>query len=92
MNPGPRRPFEGEHLDLEYPCPWGYRVIGRDDVSLRAGIATVLGHLEYSVFEGRTSRRGRYISLEIEVLVDSEAQRHGLFHALAAHADIDFVL
>lgn len=61
-------------------------------MSLRAAIATVLGHLKYSVFEGRSSRSGKYVSLEIEVLVESEEQRHALFHALAAHDDIEFVL
>ena len=87
-----QRPFEDEHLDLEYPCPWSYRVIGRDDLSLRAAVATVVGAQDYSVSACNVSRGGRYRSLNVEMIVESEEQRRAIFHELVKHSDIAYVL
>ncbi len=85
-------PFGDEHLELQYPCPWSYRVIGRDLLSLQAAVATVIGARDYTVSAGHESSGGRYHSVNVELIVESEAQRQSIFHDLVRHADIAYVL
>lgn len=81
-----------ETPDLEYPCPWSYRVIGRDEDRLRRAIDDVAFALHYSVTAGNSSRSGTYVSLHVQVKVDGDEQRHDIFRRLAAHPDVEWVL
>lgn len=83
---------EGEQLDLDYPCEWRYRVIGMDAERVRLAILAVAGDREHSIHAGNTSSGGRYVSLELVMIVDDEAHRHAVFARLAEHADVRFVL
>ena len=78
--------------EISYPCSWRYRVIGRDALTLRAVIATILGDQAYSVAEGNTSRAGKYQSVEVHVEVADEGQRLEIFYQLSWHADVAFVI
>lgn len=79
-------------LKLEYPCPWEYKVIGTDEVSLRQAVTEVIGLREHTVSLSNTSSRGKYRSLRIELIVISEQQRTGIYHALKAHPNVIMVL
>jgi putative lipoic acid-binding regulatory protein len=85
-------PTGGSRPDIEYPCHWRYRVIGKDGLTLRAVIATILGDRQYSVADGNTSRGGKYRSLELDVVVDDEDTRLSIFYQLSWHADVAFVI
>ncbi|HSR35561.1 MAG TPA: DUF493 domain-containing protein [Desulfurivibrionaceae bacterium] len=83
---------EEGRLVLEYPCPWTYKVIGADGEALRAAIAGVMEAREHLVTPSRTSRGGKYQSLDIEVVVQDEAERNALYAALKAHQAVVMVL
>ncbi|RKY20150.1 MAG: hypothetical protein DRQ55_08570 [Planctomycetota bacterium] len=84
-------PLDGRP-DIEYPCRWRYRVIGRDGLTLRAVVATLLGDREYTVADGNTSRSGKYRSIDLNVLVPDEDTRLSIFYQLSWHEDVAFVL
>eukprot|EP00808_Paulinella_micropora_P014133 g6219.t1 len=69
-------------VDIEYPTSWSYKVIGEDVAGMRAAIAGAAGGREHSVGLSRVSRGGRYVSLNLEVVVDSEAERDAIGNAL----------
>lgn len=79
-------------LEITYPARWTYKVIGEDEVALRAAVAEVVGERDHSLEFSRTSRANRYVSLTLVLVVSSEADRHGLFERLAAHPSVKFVL
>jgi len=81
-----------ESPELDYPCPWSYRVIGRDEDRLRQAIDDVAFALHYSVTTGNRSRAGSYVSLHVQVKVDGDEQRRDIFWRLAEHPDVAWVL
>ena len=84
--------FEGEQLDLDYPCPWEYRVIGADLATLEAAVGAVMGDRQHSCEPGNTSEGGRWCTLVVSLEVTSEDERVSLYRALQARDDIKIVL
>lgn len=82
----PRRP------DIVYPTPWTYTLVGVDQVTLFAATELVLGMRAHEKRLSRTSSKGNYVSIEVVVTVDDEAQRLELYHALHRHPDVKYVL
>ena len=77
--------------EIDYPCDWDYRLIGRSEEVLRAA-ATGIAPADHKLAPGKESKQGKYISLCLTVQVIDEQQRLTLFAALKAHADILYVL
>jgi uncharacterized protein len=78
--------------DIEYPCNWGYKVIGSDvDQVLTAIEESVLG-LSYSVKPSNVSKTGKYFSFNIEMEVPNEVVRDLVFENLQKNEHIRFVL
>jgi putative lipoic acid-binding regulatory protein len=85
------RAFDDQKPEITYPCLWSYRVIGADEVRLRAVIGEVVVGLEHSLTLANESSHGRYRSIALEVLVRDEEHRNTIFHALGKHPDVRFV-
>ena len=77
---------------LTYPLEWEYRVVGADEGAVRAAIAEVLGARVHTVMSGLVSGQGRWTSVRVELVVESEAERDALHHALVAHASVRLVM
>lgn len=77
---------------IDYPCPWLFKVIGGEREVLAAAIAGVLGGRQHLLVYSHTSSSGKYHSFNLEVVVESEAQRDQLYQALAACAVVRTVL
>ena len=75
-----------------YPCPWIYKVIGRDRERLLAAVAEVLAGRSHSAVPSRSSKGGAYHCLNVETTVESESDRLGLYERLRGHADVIMVL
>jgi uncharacterized protein len=83
-----------DQLEIEYPCRWEYKTIGRSEDQMRGAVGAIMAgeELEYSLALSNTSRQGKYCSLQIAVTVADEDQRNRIFAALSAHGDILIVL
>lgn len=81
-----------ERPEIVYPCSWTYRVIAVDAAHARSAIAQRLGTRPHRFGAGRTSRTGKYASLELELEVVDAADRDELFVAISAMAGVRFVL
>lgn len=78
--------------EIEYPCPWGYRLIGTDEREIRIAVVDVLGAREYDLTVSRTSSGGRYVSLSLRLHVADEADRDAIYEALRIHPATTTVL
>ena len=78
--------------EIEYPCTWSYRVIGTDEKSLRQAISECVEDREYKVSLSSSSSSGKYISLNLEIIVHSEEARVSIYQSLGKHPLVKFVL
>ena len=85
---------------VEYPCPWGYKVIGPEEESMRAAVKECLdtclnsntGDREFELGHSRSSKGGKYVSLSLNLTVQDEAEREAIFEALTSRPDILMVI
>ncbi len=85
-------PFGDAKLDITYPSPWPYTVIGEDEFKMRGVIGEVCGELEHSIELSNRSRTGRYCSLKVEAVVNSDEERHDIYHRLLQSDEIRYVV
>ncbi len=77
---------------IDYPCQWHYRLIGEDRTAILAAIHASVDVACCCITEGNTSSGGRYLSLNLEIPVDNEAERLRLYQVFSAHPAIRVVL
>jgi len=82
----------GQKLELEYPCNWCYKVVGEEREALEKAIREVVLEREHSISHSNTSRSGKYLSLNLDLLVHNEEDRQFIYEALKAHPDTKMVL
>ncbi len=86
--------------EIEYPCRWSYKMIGseeeavaraaRECVGLCLGLEP--GPRDMKLSLSRKSGGGKYVSWNLQLRVDSQAERDELFTALADHPAIRIVI
>jgi len=85
---------------IDFPCRWGYKVIGIDTEAVaeaaRECVALCLGseqgERDVRLEPSRTSGGGKYVSWSLTLRVDNLAERDELFAALADHAAVRVVI
>jgi putative lipoic acid-binding regulatory protein len=79
-------------VEITYPCEWGYKIIGLDRTKMLLAVDSIIKSDSMLISESRSSRNGKYISLEIRVMVQNESERNIYFKMLAEHSEIRMVL
>jgi putative lipoic acid-binding regulatory protein len=82
----------GRKPDIDYPCQWGYKVIGTDEAVLRSAITEVVQDISHSVTPSNRSASGKYICLNVEIHVLTEDQRLTIYESLRRHPAVKIVL
>lgn len=77
---------------IDYPAPWGYRIVGTSEEAIRAHVHELLAGIEHELVWSRQSSGGRYVSLHLNLIVRDEAQRLAIFEHLARHDAVRFVV
>ena len=78
--------------ELTYPCPWVYKVIGRDMDLLRSAVAEVMPDRTYSGMPSRSSKGGAYHCLNVEMTVENEPDRIDCYERLRRHPAVIIVM
>jgi uncharacterized protein len=78
--------------DITYPCPWVYKVIGRNPELLRSAVAEILSGQTYSAIPSRSSKGGAYHCLNVETTVGSESDRLAFYERLRRHPAVVMVM
>jgi putative lipoic acid-binding regulatory protein len=83
--------LDGRKPEIDYPCTWSYRIIGADELRMRMAVREIVGAVEHELTMGLESAGGKYRSIQLELVVESEERRLSLFAALTRHPDVRFV-
>lgn len=81
-----------QKLELEYPCSWCYKVVGYERAGIEIAALEIMGERPYKLNPSNTSRSGKYISMNLELLVHNEEERTFFYETLKAHQHVKMVL
>jgi len=79
-------------LELEYPCNWCYKVIAHGVEDVQEAIKEVILEKPHSLAHSNKSKGGKFVSMNLDLIVDNEDERDFIFRALKAHQNIKMVL
>ena len=81
-----------EKPQIDYPCEWGYKIIGTDRLKLEAVVFEVMGNRDYKQKGGNSSSKGKFHSLSTSCNVTSQEDRDSIFKAFQEHKDVKMVI
>lgn len=79
-------------LELEYPTNWTYKLISLDKELIQKVVHEVILEREHKLTHSNASKSGKFVSMNLDLLVHNEDDRNFIFQALKEHQDIKFVL
>ena len=79
-------------LELEYPCNWCYKVIAHGVEDINEAIKDVIIEKPHTLKHSNNSKSGKFVSMNLDLLVNNEEERDFIFRALKAHNKIKMVL
>jgi len=79
-------------LVLEYPCSWSYKLIGHEKEAIQKAIHDVILQREHSLDHSNNSKTGKYVSMNLELVIQNEDERNFIYEAFKAHENIKMVL
>lgn len=82
----------GERPEIDYPCTWNYKVIGENCTLLKDVIISTCAPAEVSISHSQTSSKGKYHSLNAELIVTSEEIRLSIYETLKNDPSVKIVL
>jgi len=81
-----------QKLELTYPTTWSYKIIGFEKKAIQKAIKEIILEKEHTLKHSNKSKTGKYISMNLDMIVMNEDERNFVFHALKSHTDIKMVL
>lgn len=79
-------------LELQYPCSWSYKLIGYEKDAIQKAIHDVILEREHDLTHSNASKTGKYISMNLSLIIHNEDERNFIFEALKKHQNIKMVL
>jgi putative lipoic acid-binding regulatory protein len=77
---------------INYPCEWGFKLIGTNRDRLKRCISDIMDNREYKYRDGNISKNGKFISVNARCEVSSERERDDIFRAFQEHSDVKMVI
>ena len=78
--------------EIEYPCEWGYKVIGTDVNKILDAIEEASMGLNYDVTPSNISKNGKYFSINFSLQVPNEVVRNLIYEKLNKNPEIKMVI
>lgn len=79
-------------LQLDYPCNWIYKLIVKEDTKIKKLVKDILHNREYKIKESNSSKKGKFKSYALELLVHNEDDRKEIFQILSEEKDIKMIV
>ena len=79
-------------LELTYPTSWSYKLIGHEKEAIQKAIHDVIEKREHKLNHSNNSKTGKYVSMNLDLLVHNEDDRNFIYEALKKHSLIKMVL
>ncbi|OBV29716.1 hypothetical protein BKN38_06390 [Helicobacter sp. CLO-3] len=77
--------------DITYPCQWEYRIVGEKQHRIEEIVGDIMQKPYYLEVKNHSSG-GRFVSMHLSTMVDSEEERNEIFSKLANHKEIKMVI
>ena len=81
-----------QKLELSYPCAWSYKLIGHEKEAIQKAIHDVILEREHKLNHSNNSKTGKYVSMNLDLVIQNEDERNFIYEALKAHQNIKMVL
>lgn len=81
-----------DQVSFTYPCEWTYKVIGYQETAIRQAIAELVTNKAFEITFSNQSSTKKYVSLNLDLVLESEAEREDIYMALKQHPAIKMVL
>ncbi len=81
-----------QKLELDYPCSWKYKIVMLETINVKYISKDIFGEREHSVKESNVSKKGKFKSYSIELIVHNEDDRKEIYKILGEHKEIKMVL
>lgn len=78
--------------DIDYPCTWEYKVIGKDEEKLKAALLSACLPAIPSITLSNVSSKGTYFSFNASLVVTDEEMRLQIFSRLQNSPDVKIVI
>lgn len=78
--------------EITYPCSWLYKVIGEDETLLKELIVDICAPQDVKISHSHSSSKGKYHSLNAELVVQDEASRLSIYEELKKHPAVKIIL
>jgi len=79
-------------VEIEYPCTWKYKLIGYEKEAIQRAIHEVILEREHNLNHSNASKTGKYVSMNLDLLVHNEDDRNFIYEALKKHQNLKMVL
>jgi len=77
---------------IEYPSSWTYKLIGHEKEAIKKAIHDVIVERDHNLKHSNKSKTGKYVSMNLEIVITSDDERNFIYEALKAHQNIKMVL
>ncbi|MDF1880795.1 DUF493 domain-containing protein [Sulfurimonas sp. MAG313] len=77
---------------IEYPCSWQYKIITMHEDHTKEAVLDVINERLHTLTHSHNSKGGKYISMNLDVLVHNEDDRNFIYEALKAHHKTKMIL
>ncbi len=81
-----------EKVVIEYPSSWTYKLIGHEKEAIQKAIHDVIIEREHSLKHSNNSKSGKYVSMNLDLVITSDEERNFIYEAFKAHQNIKMVL
>lgn len=83
---------EQPKLELDYPCNWKYKIITEHENHTKEAVLQIINERLHTLTHSNNSKSGKYISMNLELLVHNEEDRNFIYESLKAHQKVKMVL
>ena len=81
-----------EKLKLDYPCSWVYKIVLLQEDNAKKIVKEVLEGRTHTLKASKTSKKGKFASFNLDLIVHNDDDRKYLYEILGKHDQIKMVL
>jgi len=79
-------------LELEYPCKWEYKLIGKEEDGIKKMALDIVGEKPFTLNVSNKSSSGKFVSVTLEVLIYNDDERVYIYEELRKSKHILYIL
>jgi putative lipoic acid-binding regulatory protein len=79
-------------VQIDYPCSWKYKVVILCEHKIKHIVNDVLEDRKHTCKPSKKSSKGKFESHTIELVVENEEDRKGIFHQFSSHEKVKMVV